>query len=56
MGLALPTPESVSDSSSSLENDFDEVTDDNLEDVIGGSSSKLAKIWRVFCPTYYLLT
>ena len=52
VGLTLPTPESLSDSSSSLGCGSDEVIDEILEDVIGGSSSKFAKIWRVFCPMY----
>merc|ERR1712077_74995 len=51
VGLNLPTPESVSDSSSSSELTFNEV-EDILEEVIGGSSSKLAKICKVFCPMY----
>ena len=40
MGLALPTPESVSDSTSFSERDPGEVVDDILEEVIGGSESK----------------
>ena len=52
MGLALPTPESVSDSSSFSERDPDEVVDEILEEVIGGSESKFAKTCKVFCPTY----
>ena len=52
MGLALPTPESVSDSASFSESETDEVVDDILEEVSGGSESKLAKICKVFCPTY----
>ena len=41
----------VPSSPDSSESGVDEV-EDNLEEVIGGSSSKLAKICRVFCPMY----